>query len=55
MLIELRALGFTNPIVAITGYASKDEVSLYMEKGFDAYFTKPIDKAKLVDYLDSLI
>lgn len=54
LLLELRELGYTNPIAAITGYALKDEVSLYMEKGFDAYFIKPIDKAKLIEYIDSI-
>lgn len=54
LLLKIRELGFSNPIVAISGYASEDEQAMFMEKGFDAYFTKPINKAKLVDYIDSI-
>ncbi|MCF8039064.1 MAG: response regulator, partial [Desulfohalobiaceae bacterium] len=31
------------PIIALTAYALKEEVEKYMQNGFTAYLTKPLD------------
>ena len=40
---QLRQAGYTQPIVALTANAIKGNEALFLENGFDAYMTKPID------------
>ena len=44
---SLRAI----PIVAMTASASESDRTRYLEAGFDAFLSKPIDSAKLDDQL----
>lgn len=39
------------PIVALTAYASRDDMAACLDAGMNAYLTKPIDKASLFDAL----
>jgi signal transduction histidine kinase/CheY-like chemotaxis protein/HPt (histidine-containing phosphotransfer) domain-containing protein len=48
---ELRELGATQPIVAITANAMAHDVEMYKEIGFDDYLTKPIFRLHLIEIL----
>jgi CheY-like chemotaxis protein len=43
-------------VVAVTGYAMKEDQERCLASGFDAYMTKPLDRASFLkvvhDYLD---
>ena len=43
----LRAMGLRLPIVALTANVMKDDYARCMEAGFDAYLSKPIERAEL--------
>jgi CheY-like chemotaxis protein len=45
----LRAHGCVLPIVALTAHALREELELCLEAGCNAYTTKPINKAILID------
>lgn len=42
------------PVVALTAYALQEERDHYIQSGFNAYLTKPVDMDKLKDTLDTL-
>ena len=41
------------PVIAITGYASKEDRERILEKGFDAYISKPFEKNELLKVLSN--
>lgn len=43
------------PVVALTAYALKEEMDEYMQCGFNAYLTKPVDQDLLNEVLSSLV
>lgn len=45
---QLRAQGYTKPIVALTAHALREEVKRSIQAGCDAHLTKPIEHGKLV-------
>jgi CheY-like chemotaxis protein len=47
----LRKQGFTFPIIAQTAYARIEDESIILNKGFDGYISKPIDKTKLLEII----
>jgi len=46
----LRALGYTEPIVALTANALVGQAEVFLQNGFDAFISKPIDTRRL-DYI----
>ena len=41
---QIRAMGYTGIIIAITGNALEEDVKIFLDKGADAVMTKPLDK-----------
>ncbi|MDR2546181.1 MAG: response regulator [Lachnospiraceae bacterium] len=52
---QLRQLGFTNPIVALTANALVGQEAMFLENGFDAFISKPIDTHLLDKVLNELV
>ncbi len=48
---ELRRLGIKTPIIALTGYAMKEDQEKCLEAGCNEYLSKPYDRAKLINCL----
>jgi osomolarity two-component system sensor histidine kinase SLN1 len=46
---QIRSLGFTMPIVALTAFADESNRTACMEAGTDAFLPKPIKRAALKD------
>lgn len=40
------------PIVAVTAYAMSGDRERFMEEGFDEYFSKPVEKLRLILFLE---
>jgi signal transduction histidine kinase/CheY-like chemotaxis protein/HPt (histidine-containing phosphotransfer) domain-containing protein len=51
----IRALGYTNPIVALTANAIVGQAEMFLENGFDGFISKPIDIRQLNAMLNKLI
>ncbi|MFY9253978.1 MAG: response regulator [Fuerstiella sp.] len=55
--VQLRALGYTRPIIALTADAMQGDMSRCIASGCNNYLSKPIDKSALLnmieDYLNS--
>jgi CheY-like chemotaxis protein len=45
--VIIRENGSVAPIIAQTAYARVEDESIILNKGFDAYISKPIDRTKL--------
>jgi CheY-like chemotaxis protein len=43
------------PIIAVTGYAGRDERERFLESGFDEFIAKPFEKQQITDALDRLL
>lgn len=51
---KIRELGYTNPIIAQTAYASIDDKSKVSAGGFNGYLSKPINKNSLLEILQTI-
>lgn len=51
---KIRDLGFSNPIIAQTAYASIEDKSKISEGGFNGYLSKPINKKSLLEILHAI-
>lgn len=52
-LKELRKTNYQNkPIVAVTAYAMSGDRERFMDAGFDEYFSKPIEKLRLLLFIE---
>jgi CheY-like chemotaxis protein len=49
---SIRNLGFTNPIIAQTAFASEEDKARVKSSGFSAYILKPIKKSKLLEVIN---
>jgi len=52
---NIRELGYTNPIVALTANALTGQTEVFMANGFDGFISKPIDIHQLNAVLNKLI
>jgi CheY-like chemotaxis protein len=52
---NLRELGYTNSIVALTANALTGQAEMFLEKGFDDFISKPIDVRQLNSVLNKLV
>ncbi len=52
---QLRAAGFSGPVVAITARAMEDEIERCRQCGCDACVSKPFDRATLCDTIACLL
>jgi signal transduction histidine kinase/DNA-binding response OmpR family regulator/HAMP domain-containing protein len=51
----IRGMGYTRPIVALTANAIAGQAQVFLENGFDAFISKPIDSRKLNAILKDFI
>ncbi|GAB4377818.1 MAG: hypothetical protein Kow0075_06950 [Salibacteraceae bacterium] len=50
---QLRENGYSEkPIVAVTGYAAYGDRERFMDEGFDEYFSKPVEKLRLILFIE---
>jgi CheY-like chemotaxis protein/HPt (histidine-containing phosphotransfer) domain-containing protein/anti-sigma regulatory factor (Ser/Thr protein kinase) len=52
---NIRALGYTSPIVALTASAVTGQREIFMESGFNDFISKPIDTRQLHDSLKRFV
>ena len=52
---NIRSMGYTNPIVALTANAVAGSSSMFLNNGFDGFISKPIDLRELNSSLNNLI
>ena len=52
---RIRALDYTNPVVALTANAVVGQADLFLQNGFDAFISKPIDIRNLNAVLNKFI
>jgi CheY-like chemotaxis protein len=52
---HLRDLGYDKPIVALTANAVTGQADMFLQNGFDAFISKPIDIRQLDSVLNNLI
>lgn len=51
---KIREMGYNNPIIAQTAYASADDRSKVNESGFTAYLSKPINQKNLLEIIKAI-
>jgi len=52
---KIRALGYTQPIVALTANALSGQAEIFAKNGFDGFISKPVDIRQLNETLNRLI
>ena len=52
---HIRGLGYKNPIIALTANALTGQADVFMQNGFDAFISKPIDIRQLDMVLNKFI
>lgn len=51
----IRDMGVSCPIIAQTAYARLEDEERALNNGFNAYVSKPIDRARLLGFIDDLM
>ena len=54
-IVELRKMGIDCPIIAQTAYARLEDEETALRSGFDGYVSKPIDRARLLAFIDKYL
>ena len=56
-LHKLRAIPRLNtmPVIAVTSYALPEDRERILQEGFDAYMSKPVDRAELIALLNQFV
>ena len=56
-LHKLRAIPRLNtmPVIAVTSYALPEDRERFLQEGFDAYMSKPVDRAELIALLNQFV
>jgi len=52
---RIRELGYTKPIVALTANAVSGQAEIFLDNGFDAFISKPIDTRQLNATLNKFV
>jgi CheY-like chemotaxis protein len=52
---QIRELGYSSPIVALTANAVVGQDQMFLSSGFDGFISKPIDIRQLDDLLKKMI
>lgn len=52
---EIRNLGFSCPLIALTAAHMKGDQDLYIDSGFNASLSKPIDQAQMIHVLEEYL
>jgi CheY-like chemotaxis protein len=52
---RLREMGVTCPIIAQTAYARMEDEEKALKMGFNAYVSKPIDRPRLMGFIDEYL
>lgn len=52
---EIRQLGFSKPIIALTAHAIKSEHLKCLDSGCDAVMSKPLDRSKLIELISTTL
>jgi len=52
---NIRSLGYTSPIIALTANAVTGQADIFMQNGFDAFISKPIDRRQLNSILNKFV
>ncbi len=53
--VQLRARGYTGPIVAITAHAQESDRRVSLEAGSSDFVTKPVDRERLLEVVSALL
>ena len=52
---KMRELGFVNPIIALTAVHMKGDQMTFLDAGFDAYLSKPVERQRLYQVLQQFM
>lgn len=52
---EIRALGYTCPLVALTAAHMKGDQDIYLNAGFNASLSKPVDQSQVIHVLEQFL
>lgn len=54
-IIKLREMGIDCPIIAQTAYARLEDEERALDMGFNAYVSKPIDRGRLIGFVNEYL
>ena len=54
-IVKLRQMGIECPIIAQTAYARLEDEERALKMGFNAYVSKPIDRGRLIGFIEKYL